>query len=442
MDDLWCEKTDILLPGDVLLLRSKGKMAYLNRLSQRTLRLTRPLRRAKFTHVALVMNSTHIADAMPGQGVRIRSWQDAAASYEFEHCVAARHPAMWSEPGKHELLLARVQFYYSQPYKLWSLATRKPRHDKGLVCSQFVALVLNDLGLPPVVGSAMQGLPSDIDHNTRGKNGWVQFPLPRNGLAPGFSGAIGQVMSASMAQLELVSRLSAELDRVVLKQIEWLDRMRDEDRLRELVLSGQASGEAAPAPSFTGGITAAELLDEWRALYVDREPAVARVLADEDAPQRLARFQAIFGKNIRQMSDVVQLAIVQARDLDALGMRLKERVEQRDLLALDHIPQLHEAGAALLRSMEWLTAEPDLSDEAIEARFARYGEVAKALPAVREKLGVQSEAQASDQLMALMELERACFEWANTRRIAARWTDTFACLLALPAEGGKPGTEP
>jgi len=173
-----------VLPGDILLLHSTGWMALGNRSGQRALH---PQRRAQYTHVALVINSTHIADAMPGNGVRIRSWKDAARDYKLNKCTVVRHSSLASLASDSTRLLNRIQFYYAQKYKIVSLARRKPKHNKGIVCSQFVALVMKDLGLPALASSPMQALPSDIDHNTREVNGWRQFPFSNYGLHPSVS---------------------------------------------------------------------------------------------------------------------------------------------------------------------------------------------------------------------------------------------------------------
>lgn len=173
-----------VLPGDVLLLKSPGLLALGSRIGQRALRPQRLLRTAKFTHVALVISQTHIADAMPKEGVRIRSWRSAAENYDLDKCVVARHPTLLSLAHDPARLLARVQYYYAQRYTLMSLSRRKVKHNRGVVCSQFVALVLHDLGLPHLMTTAMQALPSDIDCSTRGKKDWRQFSFSEYGWHP------------------------------------------------------------------------------------------------------------------------------------------------------------------------------------------------------------------------------------------------------------------
>lgn len=173
-----------VLPGDVLLLRSAGLRSLVNRAGQRAMRLLQPLRNAEFTHVALVVNSSHIADAMPGEGVRIRSWSEAASTYDLDCCKVARHPALMDLAHDPARLLARVQFYYAQRYALRSLANRTVQDRAGIVCSQFVVLVLHDLGLPTLVPTAMRALPSDIDHGTRDVDGWRQFSFTTYGWHP------------------------------------------------------------------------------------------------------------------------------------------------------------------------------------------------------------------------------------------------------------------
>jgi len=170
-----------VLPGDVLLLRSTGLRALANRAGQHAMRLFQSPNKAEFTHVALVVSPSDIADATPGAGVRIRSWRECATTYDLDYCKVARHPDLLNLAHDPARLFARVQFYYAQPYLLTSLTNRTVRDGKGIVCSQFVALVLHDLGLPALVPTAMFALPSDIDHCTRDKDSWRQFPFSTYG---------------------------------------------------------------------------------------------------------------------------------------------------------------------------------------------------------------------------------------------------------------------
>lgn len=431
------EDNTSVLPGDVLLLRSRGWIALGNRSAQRALRLTRPLQTAKYTHVALVISPTHIVDAMPDQGVTIRSWKNAAERYDLGACMVARHPAMSAGPQSQQALFERARFYYQQPYKLTSLMTRRVRHERGLVCSQFVALVLEDLGLPPVVRSAMQGLPSDIDHNTRNKNGWRQFPLSESGLfqrlgrgaagaaghpvaqdgadrhtasagawpftdaALGLSEAIGERFAASMAQFGEDSRAIAQLDRLILGQTDLMSKLRDEAGEKDAGLPSQVHG------GYAGDLSAADLLERWHILFVDDVSWTARVLADADVRDRIDRHRALLGAQIEGLTRIVATAIEQGGAVSSHFNILKERIETGAKVGPEFLVLLYQEGLDILRPMAWLREE---AKETIFERRTGYGEQLKAVLAVP---GLEDDVkrQACDQLLALAKLDAKCLDW-------------------------------
>lgn len=458
IDTLANDNTQVL-PGDVLLLRSKGLLAVLNRFAQRALRPARPLHLARFTHVALVISRTHIADAIPNKGVRMRRWIDAADAYDQDRCVVVRHPALASDPEKQQALLARVQYYYNQRYKLSSLATRKVKHNRGLVCSQFVALVLDDLGLPPVVRAAMQGLPSDIDRNTRGRNGWRQFPFreyglyadacrrlagqanrkgpgdsqpaldsmvpatdiatktPATDLAMKLSDAVGDLLAGSMGDLENVSRLTAEFDRAVLKSIDALRALPD----------GLELGEGSPHANSSEVFSAARLLDSWTMLYLRTDEVKVRTLADEDAPKRLARHQRLLGEAIDDIVALVRTGNSQVEEYMASAGRIRELAGMGTMPELSLVSSMYELGTMISKPMEWLREE---STDSIMARCKGYPEAGEALSSVRSGLGEESEKLARNQLSALFDLERECLTWVTTSRpVVLKLTEMFSSLL-------------
>jgi hypothetical protein len=168
-----------VLAGDILLLRSGGVLAFGNRFFSR---LLRPFRRARYTHVALVLNETHIVDASPRLGVQIRRWDEVASAYDLHRCTVARHLRLATSDGGVIELLKRVQYYYAQRYGIEALARRSVKDEAGIVCSQFVAMVLKDLKVPLSVRKVMQAPPSDIDKGTENVDGWRQFPFITYGL--------------------------------------------------------------------------------------------------------------------------------------------------------------------------------------------------------------------------------------------------------------------
>lgn len=131
-------------PGDVLLLRPRsltcGSVA--NLAIQSVARFARP----RFTHVAVVLSGGLIADAMPRKGVTFRQWADVRDAYSLERSIVARHPALAGNPDAVETLLAQATYDYKVRYRLHSLfgPRRLVSERFGLVCSQFVGLLLHE----------------------------------------------------------------------------------------------------------------------------------------------------------------------------------------------------------------------------------------------------------------------------------------------------------
>lgn len=448
-----------VLPGDVLLLRSRGFFALGNRLGQRALRAAKPLRTARFTHVALVISRTHIADATLEDGVRLRSWGEAVGGYDPSKCVVARHPDLLSLADDPARLLARVQYYYAQRYKLTALARRQVKHDKGVVCSQFVSLVLQDLGLPPFAAAAMSALPSDIDHGTRGKDGWRQFSFSTYGWHPSVSAPapgdrywtvladslpeladlnedhglvrercrpemadepeeapctlseavlrlserMGQRMASGMSAAEALSRHTAELDRRVLALAEALGK--DQGQNEGLLDLGLEILGDLSDKKISGG----SLLENWNLLYVEQADKSVKVLADADAPQRLARHRLLLGMNIEGLTQAVKNANDLTRTLTEEVTKVAVLLQQGVEEALEMIPLMHQQASSVLESMDWLEGE---SREAILARAEGYAPLARdTLKPLLPRLGQEVGRQALDQLNALLTLDEQSSIW-------------------------------
>ncbi|MGA7814529.1 hypothetical protein [Caballeronia sp.] len=498
-----------VLPGDVLLLRSTGLRAVANQTGQRALRAMRPLRTAKFTHVALVINNTHIADAMPGAGVRIRRWRDSAPAYNLERCMVARHPGLLSLADNPARLLAGVQRYYSQRYALKSLSRRSAKHNAGIVCSQFVALVLHGLGVPSFVHTAMRALPSDIDHRTRGVNGWRQFPLTVYGLHPAVSRppvgdpywtvlaaslprrvaqafpdvsvgtttrqpsdttarverqaatseqrgstaidrmmnptrnvsdvttlvseAVGALMASSMDATEAVLRITAELDRLVLAVTSTLAGGQDPAQRERMVALSLAlldamSGEG-PQPRLSGQI----LLDQWHVYYVNAVNGAPRVLADDDAPQRLTQHRVQLGVAIGELTRL-------ATEWNDEASVFKERwdnfcnfVRQGCPMTEELVAQLHQHGSLLINGVHWLDAD---TADVILARTRSYAPLVEdtLLPLI-PALGSEVAEQAMGQVQALMALDEQRLRWVlESKPTLQALINALASLLAAPAD--------
>jgi hypothetical protein len=435
-----------------------------------------PIRTAKFTHVALVISPTHIADAIPGEGVRIRKWADAADHYDLGKCVVARHPMLLPAAYNSAALLARVQFYYAQRYTLKSLARWRLRHDKGVVCSQFVALILRDLGLPTLLRNPMSALPSDIDHRTRDKDGWRQFPFSTYGWHPGVSDppagnaywtvlekslgdaaedlrplddtdgdqtlpapvnvldnlgtsqdsepqldsveislclseTVGDVLASSMSTAEEMLRSTAELDRIILAMAEVFAKVEnlDEDALRQLNTHLRASASKRE-------LSAAILIQQWHALYVDKVAAKPQVLADGDAPQRLARHRRLLGIQIEQLTQSIKTANEQAERSVQQFSQIADLYHKGWEIPPDVLPMISKAMASVVSSMDFLADE---SVQDIQTRCDRYPAlvVDHVMPHATV-LGTDVAQQAMNQIKALLELDCQHMKWTGVYKPA------------------------
>ncbi len=440
-----------VMPGDVLLLRSSVFKATANRVAQRTLR---PRKAANFTHVALVISQTHIADAMLGAGVRVRPWTDIAAGYAHEECVVARHKGLATLLYDPAPLLKSVQYYYAQRYALQSLSKTEAAHDAGIVCSQFVALVLQRMGVPAPVILAMRSLPSDIDAMTANQGGWRQFPYTSYGLhtssiRPAAGDDYWDILEAhlhkcievngfdlnemskshmekcmdtlveSMVATEEVLRKLAQTDRTILKLAKAVLNV-----TRPLSDAEQADlSELADEMSFLTTVSMEDLLDEWRRLYVERPTATPKVLADADAPLRLADHQAIFRTTI---SHLKELASVRNREAEAFETRfasLADLIGQNAPVGKTLISQMHALGTQLLNDAIWLTAS---TDARIPERSVTYQSL--------QRGGMNSNEQAA-QLVELIELDLMRLKWVSEFEPALK-AQTEALASASAALGG------
>lgn len=466
----------VWLPGDVLLLRGTGWTAWANRAGQRGLRAWRPLQTAGFTHVALVVSPTNIADAMPGSGVRIRSWHEAAGDYQLSACRLARHPELAGLATDPEPLLQRVQYYYAQRYWLSSLARRTARHGAGIVCSQFVALVLQDLGLRPLVRTAMRALPSDIDHGTRGRHGWHQLPLraslprttrlsqrapsgepaaqvgaePSDDVAERFSvalsGLVGCILDRSMAVTEAALRHNAEADRLMLAMAAAMGRAQQAGRadhaqalLRVMDRMLQHAGLDGPAATDVSGPA---LLAQWRLLYVDAVGRAPQVLADADALQRLAAHRKLLADAVAALTRLAAGRHGQVQSFKDAVERVFQLGAQGRAVGLDLVAQLQAWGGLLLQDAGWLETE---DAHAIVARTGTYTALVQGtLVPLAPRLGHKAAQEALDQLHALAGLDEQRLRWVVEARPTLQViTDTLAGLLGGDATAaGVSGSAP
>lgn len=201
-------------PGDVLLLRSAGTGAGLlarhgNLAAQRLMCGLRP---ARFTHVAMVVNAHQIAEALPGRGVRLRSWRDAAPGYDLGRSQVVRHRELGRDPSAAARVLQAYHRLHRQPYHLLRAlrASRVIDRDHATVCSVFVSDMLTLLGVSGPRSVLTAVLPADIDHHCRRHSAWQRMAL----RAHGFSEPFKDLRRAPPTRAEL-----AEIEAHVLPQV-------------------------------------------------------------------------------------------------------------------------------------------------------------------------------------------------------------------------------
>lgn len=160
-------------PGDILLLSGKSKTRPFNLGYQSIARV----RRALYTHVALVISPYHVIHAVPSEGVEIRAWREIRETYDLERSSVARLREL--DEDLRAKLLAQANYYFGLRYSVLALS-EKPEtfsHQKGIVCSQFVARVLHDVGLTCTSGRVRKCLPADIHKHTEGSSEWLRSGL-------------------------------------------------------------------------------------------------------------------------------------------------------------------------------------------------------------------------------------------------------------------------
>lgn len=166
--------------GDVLLLSSRG----LESLAIKTYQAVKRRLIGNYTHVAVVVGPDMIVDAMPKNGVSFTRWRDIEGGYDLERCRVARNTKLASNVETHQRLHQRAVYYFKQRYTLETLFSPPESYadQAGLACSQFVALLLQDLGIKASTRPVLDTLPVDIDQATQIPPDWRQFSLTDYGL--------------------------------------------------------------------------------------------------------------------------------------------------------------------------------------------------------------------------------------------------------------------
>jgi hypothetical protein len=413
-----------IIPGDVLLLSGTNKAGVWNRVAQR---LRRPKQQARFTHVALVLTNAQIADAMPHLGVSIRNWRTVESHYDLEKSMVARHQSFVTHALNPSSLLDRVRYYIEQPYILTALLQNEVEDQAGVVCSQFVALVLKDMKLDLMPAGSMKAWPTDIDLATRGRDGWRQFAFREYGLctqatAPALGDKYWEVLRGNFPlaldedQQRAAERLAGEVaaacasgdtskldaflaeSDTLLAELDAFQRdagasivkafktqkqvSQDIARLDRLVLdltgvlnSVSENPELREAilhlqsenVDSGNALSGGTLLQLWRHHFLRKELA-PMFLHARDAPERLRRHRENFVHLVTMLRN-------SAEELDAavkdLGMQMKEAADgcKNGLVSIESLKQISAAAAELQKSGEWLGSEPR---ETVAARIESY----------------------------------------------------------------------
>lgn len=157
-------------PGDILLLSGKSKTRPFN-LGYQSIAQVSP---ALYTHVALVISPYRVIHAVPTEGVEIRAWREIRETYDLERSSVARLQEL--DEDLRAKLLVQANYYFGLRYSVLALG-EKPEtfsHQKGIVCSQFVARVLHDVGVTCTSGRVRKCLPADIHKHTEGSSEWLR----------------------------------------------------------------------------------------------------------------------------------------------------------------------------------------------------------------------------------------------------------------------------
>lgn len=177
MDGALPDSNHHVAPGDILLLSSRGARGRGSLLAQAIER--RGGRR--FSHVAVVLNDKLVAEAMPRQGVMLRSWQDLLDHVDLSASRVARNFKLSHDPDAGPRVMQRANLFYKQRFDVQS-AVRADAPDSEPSCCQFVGALYDDLQLHIQGNAPGSDWSRAIASHTRG-GAWRQFKLSEYGLA-------------------------------------------------------------------------------------------------------------------------------------------------------------------------------------------------------------------------------------------------------------------
>lgn len=468
------------LPGDILLLQGRSKTSLINRGTQAVLRWGS----ARFTHVAVVLGNGLVADAMPDQGVTIRRWHDMEAGYDIAACRVARNAALANDQQAAARVLERITYYIHQPYYLTALVKRRVRDESGLVCSQFAAAVLKDVGFAPSQQHITVTLPLDIDRFTRRAPGWRQFPLVESTLYSGYRPAQDNADAIALPPLDsaqqtradrlladwdkavdekgfsaAIDAFIAELDTVLARSTALQDEFHDHliqsidtqyKASRLLKALDEASlnllqleeGDLDPASCKTLAdeaglepwIDGATLLDAWLAAFPDSPPCQALFLHDEDQTERRTQRRAGFARTVEGLHRGTGGLRTQLDAFDETLQALPQLTyggrDTVDFLVqvVGLLDVLIAQGAALFG------AEPAAI---VEQRLNDYPQLltSRAQPWLKAQTDPVLARQATTTFMQLFEIDQERLLWTTLRQPhLAATRETLAPLLEAPTD--------
>ena len=212
-----------LMPGDILLLCGNSKLRGPNLIWQSVARRSI----ARFSHVAIAYSTHSIVDANPNSGIKIRPWSKAKHGYLFEKSLIYRHTTILESDALLAKFYGRVAFYLTQPYSLTSFIRKRGARlsdREGITCSQFVAAVFDEIGLPLTDRPIRKTFPEDIVKYLQKTPSWQKVAATGNplvqseGLPDKSLGEahekIDEALSKFTQQQIAVSRFASKLDTI------------------------------------------------------------------------------------------------------------------------------------------------------------------------------------------------------------------------------------
>jgi hypothetical protein len=207
----------------------------------------------------------------------------------------------------------------------------------GIVCSQFVALVLYDLGFPTLVPTAMRALPSDIDYATRSVDGWRQFSFATYGWHPAVSpppvndpywavlaSSLSSIVLTADAKISINTKLrSVDETASVTAHYVAVSEQSENGVTKQLLESPRQRGDIATLLSEAIGNRIASLMATTEAVF--------RVTAELDR-QVLAICEALNGDHLLSSSEQAQMLGKTLLEEEGAGLLAQDIFSGRSLL--------------------------------------------------------------------------------------------------------------